>query len=123
MPSLIRTFGAARMAVGAVSWIAPTFTARIFGLDPDGKQPVVTQLFGARDFALGLLTATTSGRNREQVLRVGVAIDAIDAAASLRQIRAGTLSTHGAIGVGAGAALFALIGAAALRADAPPAPA
>lgn len=97
--------------------MAPSFTARIFGLDPDSKQPIVTQLFGARDFALGFLTATTSGTTREHVLGPGVMIDAVDTVASLRQIRAGTLSTQGAILVGAGAALFAVIGATAQAGD------
>jgi hypothetical protein len=117
MPSLIQAFGCARMAVGALSWVAPSFTARIFGLDPDSKQPIVTQLFGARDFALGFLTATGSGTTRAQVLRLGVMIDGVDTVASLRQIRGGTLSTQGAVLVGAGAALFASIGAAALAGE------
>lgn len=105
------------MAVGALSWTAPTLTARLFGLDPRSRQPIITQLFGARDFALGLLTATSSGPVREQVLRLGVAIDLADTAASIRQIRAGTLSPQGAILVGAGAALFATLGGASLASE------
>lgn len=114
MGSFIPLFGAARMAVGAASWLAPSLTARAFGLDPDSRQPLVTQLFGARDFALGLLTAASSGAALEQALRVGMVIDGVDTVASLRQIRAGTLSTRAAIMVGALAALSATIGAAAL---------
>jgi hypothetical protein len=44
-------------------------------------------------------------------------IDGVDTVASLRQIRGGTLSTQGAVLVGAGAALFASIGAAALAGE------
>lgn len=101
------------MAVGAVSWMAPSLTARIFGLDPDSRQPIVTQLFGARDFALGFVTATSAGPTGRQVLRLGAMIDAADTVASLRQIRAGTLSTQGAILVGGAAAFATAIGAAA----------
>lgn len=114
MPSFMQAFGGARMAVGAVSWMAPSLTARIFGLDPDSRQPIVTQLFGARDFALGFVTATSAGPTGRQVLRLGAMIDAADTVASLRQIRAGTLSTQGAILVGGAAALATAIGAAAL---------
>lgn len=105
------------MAVGALSWVAPSLAARVFGLDPDSKQPIVTQLFGVRDFALGLTTATSSGAARRHVLRLGVVIDVVDTVASLRQMRAGTLSAQAAILVGGGAALFAAIGATALAGE------
>jgi hypothetical protein len=117
MSTMIKAFGAARMAVGVVSWLSPRLSSRIFGLGPDSSQPIVAQLFGARDFAMGYLTATTTGAERTQVLRVCAAIDAVDAVASLRQARAGTIGPHGMVLVGAGAAGFALIGLAALRAQ------
>ena len=107
------------MAVGALSWAAPDLSARVFGIDRR-TDPIVTELFGARDFALGLLTATTDGATRQQVLRVGVAIDVADTVASLRQIRAGEMSTQSVLLVAAGAALFAGIGAAALAASKTP---
>ena len=116
-PTLTRAFGATRMAVGALSWVAPSLSARAFGFDPRSTQPIVTQLFGVRDFALGFLTATSSGATRAQVLRLGVMIDGVDAVASLRQMRAGTLSTQAVLLVGAGAATFTAIGAAALAAE------
>lgn len=116
MPTLPQAFGITRVAVGIISWIAPTQASRVFGLDPHSRQPVVTQLFGARDIALGALTATASGSALRQVLAVGVAIDAADTIASARQARAGTLSAHGIVGVGVGAAFFTGLGVAALRA-------
>jgi hypothetical protein len=114
VPTLVQTFGGARMAVGALSWLAPELSARVFGIDPDRADPIVTQLFGVRDFALGYLTATASGATRDQVLRVGVAIDAVDTVASLRQIKAGNLSPQAIVLVACGAALFAVTGAVAL---------
>jgi hypothetical protein len=112
MPSLAQAFGSARMAVGAVSWLTPSLSAKIFGIDPARADPLVTQLFGVRDFALGYLTATASGPTRGQVLRVGVAIDTADTLASIRQMRRGNLSPRAIVLVAGGAALFAATGVA-----------
>lgn len=114
-------FGAARMAVGGVSWLSPRLSARIFGADPDAADPIIMQLFGARDFAIGLLTAVAGPEQRAQVLRIGVAIDAVDTVAGARQLRAGTLTTRGKILTFGGAASFAAIGAALLAAGDDPA--
>ena len=119
MSSLVKAFGIARMGIGVISWVSPPLTTRLFGLDPDSKQPIVAQLFGAREFALGLLTATSSRPALDHVLRIGVAIDAADAVASARQIRAGKFSTQAKVLVAAGAVGFAVIGAVALAGDAP----
>lgn len=116
MPTPVQAFGAARIAVGTISWLSPTASSRVFGLDPRSRQPIVSQLFGSRDLALGLLTATATGPSLRQVLTVGAAIDAADVVASLRQIRAGTLSTQAIVTVAVGAASFAAFGLAALRA-------
>ncbi len=105
------------MAVGALAWVSPPLAARVFGLDPENKQPIVSQLFGARDFALGYLTATSTGNTRRQVLRMGVVLDSADTVASLVQIRRGTMSTQAMLLVGAGAATFATLGAVALASD------
>jgi hypothetical protein len=109
--SMIRSFGATRMAVGALAWLAPATAGRVFGLDPD-SDPVLAQLFGVRDFGLGALTVTSSGADLVKVLRVGVAIDAVDAIGCLR--RRQQLSMQAKILTAGGAVLFALIGAGAL---------
>ena len=114
MSLFLKAFGGARVAVGALSWLAPTLSTRIFGLGSDDRQAVITQLFGVRDLTLGALTATSSGPALAQVLRLGIAIDAADTVAALRQIRAGNMSTHAVFGVGVGAALFATLGVVAL---------
>jgi hypothetical protein len=122
MPSLPQAFGISRMLIGLVSWVAPSLTARVFGLDPRSRQPIVTQLFGARELALGYMTATTSGTSREAVLRAGVAIDAVDALASARQIRAGAFGPHAIVTVALGAVFFAGLGVVALRREEAPGP-
>lgn len=111
MSGLLTGFVVTRMAIGVASWFAPSLTARIFGLEP-ARQPIVSQLFGAREFALGLGTAVSSGDVRRQALRVGVAIDVADAVASLRGIRG--FSARARILVAAGAASFAAIGVVAV---------
>ncbi len=111
MPPLTQTFGAARMAVGALSWLAPAMSARVFGLKFD-SDPVFTQLFGARDFALGALTALSTETDLTRVLALGLAIDTADAIGCARQHQ--SLSVHAKILTAGGAVLFAAIGAAAL---------
>jgi hypothetical protein len=105
------------MLVGVLSWIAPNLTARVFGLGPESGQPIVTQLFGARELALGYMTATSSGASREAVLRAGVVIDAVDAVASARQIRAGAFGPHAIISVALGAVFFTGLGVASLASE------
>lgn len=113
MSPLLKSFVGTRMAIGVVSWVAPSFAARIFGLDP-ARQPIIPQLFGAREFALGFVTAASTGTTRKQALRLGVMIDTADAVATFRGMRKGLYSTQAKILVGAGAGLFAAIGATAL---------
>ncbi len=117
MSTLLRTFVVTRLAIGLVSWFAPSLAARLFGLEPL-PQPIIGQLFGAREFALGTVIAAGSGPTRRQALRVGIAIDAADAVASLRGIRG--MSPQARILVAAGAASFAAIGAVALAQEQDP---
>ena len=113
--ALIRGFGASRMAIGAATWLAPSLATRAFGLGAAAEQPIVAQLFGAREFALGALTAGGSGA----ALRAGIAIDAVDTIASLRNMRAGAFSPQAKLLVAAGAAAFTAVGLAALAAEPP----
>jgi hypothetical protein len=118
MPSLIQAFAATRMAVGVLAWLAPSLAARIFGLDPvTSRQPILSQLFGARECALAAATATSSGETRRRVLALGVMIDSADTVASLLQMRRGAFSTRAKILTAGGAAFFAAVGAAALAGE------
>lgn len=114
MPSLVQSFAAARLGVGALSLLAPSLSARVFGFDPGRTEPALTQLFASRECALALATATSSGEARRKVLALGVAIDAADSVACLIQIRRGNFSNQAKLLTAAGAVSFALIGAAAL---------
>jgi hypothetical protein len=105
--SIIRGFGATRMAVGAHAWVSPATAARIFGLALN-SDPVL----GVREFALGALTATSCGTELVKVLRIGIALDAIDAIGCVR--RRDQLLLRGKVLTAGGAVLLAVIGAGAL---------
>src|SRR5438128_1588905 len=66
-----------RAAVGAGAWIAPRLSGRLFGLDvaANPQAPYLGRLFGVRDVALAVGTSSSSGSERAQWLRLGVACD------------------------------------------------
>jgi len=105
------------MGVGTLSWAAPSLSAKVFGFDPDRTEPIVTQLFGARECALAVATAASEGEVRRKVLALGIAIDTADAVASAIQIRRGAFSNQAKLLTAAGAVTFALWGAAALATE------
>ena len=116
-PITARTFlGASRLAVGVGSLSAPDHAARAFGIDPRRADGFVTRLFGSRELLLAtLLLAARDERQVEAVAGVGVAIDSLDALSALVELRAGRMSAWTAVSGGAGAVLFAALGALALR--------
>ncbi len=68
-----------RIAVGVASIAAPKLvSSRVTG---SGAGPgLLTQWFGNREIALGLATLTASGKARRNLVLVGIAVDAADAA-------------------------------------------
>ena len=68
-----------RIAVGVASIAAPKLvSSRVTG---SGVGPgLLTQWFGNREIALGLATLTASGTARRNLVLVGIAVDAADAA-------------------------------------------
>ena len=114
MPSpLLTSFSAMRLAVGAISWLAPGAAARLFGLPPD-TSAMLTRLFGAREVALALGALSTDKRVRRSALVTGMAIDSADTAASLMETANGKIDIRGGVLMGGGAALFTALGAASL---------
>lgn len=114
--ALIRTFSALRFTTGLLAWLAPDTTARLLGLCADRQQPFTTQLFGSRELTLAVaITDSASPQLRTRALQLGLTVDALDMIAALRGMRRRTLSTRGAAVTGGGAALFAVLGCAALR--------
>lgn len=115
------TMSVLRMFAGGFSWVTPPLSSRLFGL---GKLPaeasagLVTRLFGVRDLVLGAALQHPEPAVRKAVLQAGLVCDAADVTASLIALRAGAPKTT-LVGVTAGAALFLVLGAVALRVGPP----
>jgi hypothetical protein len=110
-----------RGAIGVGAWVAPSFSGRLFGLDPDAnpQSPYLGRLFGARDAALAFGLSTSSGNQRLQWLRIGIACDLADAGAGVLAGRRGELPARAAVLVTATALVAAALGIAASRVEQP----
>lgn len=106
-----------RGAVGAGAWLAPRFSGRLFGLDPNAnpQAPYLGRLFGARDVALAFGLSTSSGSQRANWLRIGVACDLADAVAGVLAGRRGELPARATVLVTATALAAAALGIVALQ--------
>ena|SRR5947209_4484058 len=120
---LVQQLVMTRTAIGAGAWLAPRLSGRLFGLDPDANPQAsyLGRLFGVRDVALGAGLRSSSGAERQQWLRVGIACDLADAAAGVLAGRAGVLPKRATVLVTATALMAAAMGVAAMRAEEPPA--
>lgn len=119
--TLIRVFAALRFATGVSAWLAPTKTARWMGLGSGRQQPLTAQLFGSRELTLAAAIMDPSPQLRARALQLGLLVDGLDVLAAAGGIRRSTLSTPGAVIAGGGAALFAVLGVAALAIEERPA--
>jgi hypothetical protein len=113
----IQTLVGLRGAVGAGAWLAPRLSGRAFGLDPaaNPQAPYLGRLFGVRDVALAVGLSSSSGSERAQWLRLGMACDLADAVAGLLAGRRGELPKLATVLVTATALSAAALGAAALQ--------
>ena len=107
--SLAKNLAIARIVLGISAWVAPSLTYRVFGLDPDAP-PILGQIFGVRELAVGLLGLSGS----RAALQAGVVVDAADAIATVREARNGTLSMRTQVALGGAAVGATAIGIAAL---------
>jgi hypothetical protein len=120
---LVKGLIAVRASIGAGAWLAPRLSGRLFGLDVEGnpQAPYLARLFGARDAALAYGVATTTGVQRAQWLKIGLACDVADAAAGVIAGRSGELPAATAILVTATALTATVLGVTALQGQPPPA--
>jgi hypothetical protein len=107
---------ALRMAVGAAVWAAPGVPSRVLGERAPVRSslPFVLRLFGARDFSMGLGYLQATPAQQDQLLRVGMGVDAADAAAAVLAHRRGHLPGYLAAPF-ALTAVAAVVAAAAAR--------
>ena len=70
-----------RVAIGALSLLNPTLTARLFLLDPKTNPQLsyMGRMFGSREIALGAIMLASSGETRRRLVQLGVAVDGADA--------------------------------------------
>jgi hypothetical protein len=117
--SPLKLLSVTRISIGSGAWVAPRFSGRLFGLDPDANPqlPYLGRLFGVRDVILAAGAQMSTGSNRQLWLRLGLVCDAADAAAGLIAGRNGELSKLSTAMVTAPALLAIALGAAALQAD------
>lgn len=106
-----------RTGVGVGTWLAPGPSGRLFGLGPAMASPdgaLVGRLFAVRDLVLAQALRHPDREVQRLALQAGLAIDAVDAVASvLAALRGGRRA--GLVGVGCGALVFVALGAASLR--------
>ena len=81
---------AARVALGGVAVAAPALGVALFRLDGPGNPqlPYMTRLFGGREIALGVAALVTRGSAQRNLVLLGIAVDAVDAAAGVLAARA-----------------------------------
>ena len=101
-----------RIALGAASIARPDLVAKqMVGQAED--PPVLTQWFGNREIALGLVTLLARDGNRRTLVLAGMAVDAADAGTAYSAMQNGSLSKRlavPAIAVAAGAVVSGLLG-------------
>ena len=101
-----------RIAVGVASIAKPDLVAKqMMGSAQD--PPVLTQWFGNREIALGLVTLLARGGHRRTLVLVGMAVDGADAATAYSAMNSGSLEKKlaiPAIAVAIGAVLGGLLG-------------
>jgi hypothetical protein len=101
-----------RIAVGVASIAKPDLVAKqMMGSAQD--PPVLTQWFGNREIALGLVTLVARGGHRRTLVLAGMAVDGADAATAYSAMNAGSLEKKlalPAIVVAVGAVLAGLLG-------------
>lgn len=106
----------ARIVVGAAAWVSPQFSLKAAMLDPTAPQsPYMLRLFGTRDAALGLITLMAKPEHKPALLKVGLGVDAGDAAAALQALQAGQLKPPAGITLTAAAGAAVVAGLVALK--------
>lgn len=108
--------GGLSVALGALAVVAPTRTAKAFGVrSPDRAVPLLVRMVGVRNAVAGVRTLQADDADRAKALQAGLALGAVDAAAVLLAARRGALSRKAAAGALVVLAGIAVLGVAAAR--------
>ncbi len=99
-----------RIAVGVASLAKPDLVATTMGQAPS---PLLTQWFGSREIALGVVTLFATGSARRNLVLVGTLVDGADAGTAYAAVQAGQVPKEiglGMVAVAAGAVLAGFLG-------------
>jgi hypothetical protein len=119
-PSVARTALIGVRGSLGIGWLAPQRMAQVFGLpEVDGVGSYFLRLFAARETALAALLATSSAEQRALHLKVGIAVDSIDAVAGALALVSRTVPARAAFLATLTAAGAAGLGVAALAGEQP----
>ncbi len=100
-----------RIAAGVASIAKPDLVAPSMGQGTSA--PLLTQWFGSREIALGALTLVSGGSARRNLVLVGMAVDAADAATTYAAVEAKVIEKRLGtmlMAVAVGAVLSGLLG-------------
>jgi hypothetical protein len=78
---ILAALAVGRIAAGALAWLSPSRTARLFGMRDGGQSPYAWRLFGVRDVVIGVGTLLSSGAQQRAFVTAGLACDVGDGAA------------------------------------------
>lgn len=91
--------GATSLALGALAVLAPSSTARAFGVKgPGGALPLLVRMVGVRNAALGVRTMQSQGGEQKRSVQAGLVLGVVDTAAMLLAARSGAVSKRAAAG-------------------------
>ena len=116
-PDLGRVLSILRILAGGAVWAAPQAAVKVLGdrVPARTSLPLVLRLFGARDLTMGLGYLQAAPHERDRLLKIGMGVDAADAAAALVAHRRGQLPASLAIPFAVTAAVAVLTAAVARR--------
>lgn len=108
--------GQVSVGLGALAVVAPTTTARLFGI-PSGPTavPLLVRMVGVRNATAGVRTLQAQGRELERALQAGLVLGVVDAGAVLLAARKGLISKKAALGALTLLGGIAVLGVAARR--------
>lgn len=107
-----------RIAIGVASIAQPARVSALLAPSSPASSPLMTQWFGTREVALGLVTLLSSGSARRNLVLTGMLVDAGDAGTAYLGLKNGTLPRQigwGAVSVAVGAVVAAPVGLLATR--------
>lgn len=102
-----------RVAIGVAALVRPQRVSALLGSPTPQAAPLMTQWFGTRELALGLVTLVSGGAARRQLVLAGMLADAGDAGTAYLGVRNGTLPHDlgwAAVAIAGGACAVAPLG-------------